>query len=205
MGCYWSQSILITLLISTLAIPFGGVYGFYLVALIFLLIFLSVVYFWNFASLRVKKFEKELIQKDQKALNLTDVKALALFKKISPCKRFPKVAPYKELSVTIIYIGEKFLTISTKCPKFHLFKKDRHGSDKRWAIKDKCGMNKELYYSYIQSVYFDANEKLLKIVLTSGDIESISCEKKYAQKAVDAIREKLRTTDRSIQTNPIKA
>jgi hypothetical protein len=186
-------------------VPFGGVYGFYLVALIFLLIFLSVVYFWNFASLKVKKFEKELIQKDQKALNLPDPNAIALFKNTNSCKRFPKTAPKKEMEVTILYIGKNFLTISTKCPKFHLFKKDRHGPEKKWAIKDKCGMNKELYYSYIQSVYFDAGDKALKIVLTSGDIESIPCEKKYSQKAVDAIRDKLRVTDRSIQTNPIKS
>ncbi len=204
-GCHWSGFAFFSIVLGTLLIPMFGATGFYIVVLLLVLTFISVVYYASFAKERFDAFEKALIKKDQKALKLEDTKAIALFKNGTKCKRLPKSFTKQSYTVTLIYIGDKFLTISTKCPKFFMFKKDREGRDKKWAVKTKCGMNKEFYYSYIQSAYYDSGDKALKIILTSGDIESIPCEKKYGEKAVTSIREKLRITERSVQTNPIKS
>jgi len=74
----------------------------------------------------------------------------------------------------------------------------------KWAVKKSCAVNKEYYYAYIQSVHFNPETKKLDIVLTSGDIESIESDKKSAEVAVNILREKLRKTDRGLQTNPTK-
>ncbi len=203
-GCHWSGFAFFSIVLGTLLVPMLGSTGFYIVLLLLVLTFISIVYYASYAKERFSAFEKELIKKDQKALKLEDTKAIALFKNGTACKRLPKKITKQSYTVTLIYVGDKFLTISSKCPKFFMFKKDRYGKDKKWAIKTKCAMNKELYYSYIQTVYYDSGDKALKIVLTSGDIESVPCEKKYGDKAVTAIREKLRVTERSVQTNPIK-
>ena len=85
-----------------------------------------------------------------------------------------------------------------------MFKKDRYGRDKKWAVKTKCEMSMEFYYSYIQSVFYDVGDKKLKIVLISGETNEIPCEKNYGNKAESAIRENLRVSERYIPTRSVE-
>jgi hypothetical protein len=143
-----------------------------------------------------------LIAKAKKSLKLDDdAITLKLTKKGISCNFLLAKNTRAEYELSFIFLSDDFLTIATSCPKFHMFYFERHGRDKRWAIKDSCSQNREYRYSYIQSAHYNTKEKTLDIVLTSGFIESIPSDKPIADKALVAIRERLRETTRGLQTN----
>jgi hypothetical protein len=189
-------------LLFILLFPHYGATAGMLFLLMILTIFFSFIYYQHYAKERLNAYTQMLIKTGKKKLLIPDSKAHILPKKGKACNKF--LSTRKEYKISIIYFSDEFLTISTKCPLFNLFKLERGTMKDKWKIKKSCAYNKEFYYSYIQSVHYNPDSKKLDIVLTSGDIESIESEKKPAEAAVNMLREKLRNTDRGIQTNPIK-
>jgi hypothetical protein len=202
-GCYWFFLLVSAFLLLIALFPTFGATAFWLFLLMLLSIFFGFVYYQHYAAGRLKSFTAMLIKTGKKKLLIEDSHPYVLLKKGKACNRF--LTTHKEYKVGIIYFSDEFLTLSTKCPPFNLFKLARDDIKKKWAIKKTCAVNKEFYYAYIQSVHFNPESKKLDIVLTSGDIESIESDKKQADEAVIELRKRLRNTGRSIQTNPIKS
>ena len=201
-GCYWLYLLMASFLLFILLLPhYGGMAG-ALFILMILAIFFGFIYYQHYARNRLNTYTSMLIKTGKKKLLIPHSKAHILLKKGKACNKF--LSTRKEYTVSIIYFSDEFLTLSTKCPIFNLFKLARGKMKDKWAIKKSCAYNKEFYYAYIQSVHFNPDTKKLDIVLTSGDIESIESDKKQAEAAVNILREKLRETDRGIQTNPIR-
>ncbi len=200
-GCYWFYILILSFLLFILLVPQYGSLAVTLFAIIILLVFLGFVYHQHYAKARLHAYTHMLIQAGKKKLLIPDSYALLLTKKGKACNKF--LSTRKQYKVNIIYFSDEFITISTKCPHFDLFKLARGGMADKWAVKKSCAHNKEFYYSYIQSVHFNPESKKLDIVLTSGNVESIESDKKPAEKAVIKLREKLRVTPRGVQTNPI--
>ena len=198
-GCYWLNLLIFSLL---LLIVFASGNG-YLTALIFftavIFIFISFIYHQHFAKEHFLEYCEMIIHESKKKLDILNSKAYLLTKKGAKCNFLLKNR--KTYSIGVVYLSDEFLTYSSKCPPFHMFKLKRADRKRKFAIIKTCGLNKELYYSYIQSVHYNPDDDSLDIVLTSGDVEKIPSEKKDAEKAVTAIREKLRNTSRAIQTN----
>ncbi len=201
-GCYWATLSLISLLLFIVLVPNFGMQALMLFIISMLLIFFGFIYYQHYAKERLNAYTKMLIHAGKKKLLIMDSKAHVLLKKGKACNKL--LSTRKEYKVSIIYFSDEFLTISTKCPPFNLFKLARGTLKDKWAVKKSCASNKEFYYAYIQSVHFNPDTKKLDIVLTSGDIESIESDKKPAEKAVNLLREKLRQTERGIQVNPLK-
>lgn len=201
-GCYWGYILLASLLLFILLFTHFGSLAIWLLVLMVLLTFFGFVYYQHFAKERLDNFTKMLIHTGKHKFNILDSKAHVLIKKGRRCSKIQ--ATRKTNTVSIIYFSDEYLTLSTKCPTFHLFKQERLKLKDKWAVKKSCALNKEYYYAYIQSVHFNPETKKLDIVLTSGDIESIDSDKKPAESAVNILRERLRKTDRGLQTNPIK-
>jgi len=202
-GCYWLYFFIASLLLFILLVPHYGVTAVFLFAIMIVVIALGFIYHQHYAKERLKSYEHMLIKAGKKKLLIPHSKAHILSKKGKACNKL--LGTRKEYGVSIIYFSDEFLTLSTKCPHFNLFKLARGDMKDKWAIKKSCAINKEYYYAYIQSVHFNPETKKLDIVLSSGDIESIKSDKKPAEAAVNILREKLRTTDRGIQTNPLKS
>ena len=201
-GCYWGYLSLFTFLLFILLVPHYSTLAIMLFIFMILTIFFAFIYYQHYAKERLNAFTKMLIETGKKKLLVPNSKAHVISKKGKACNRF--LTTRKEYQVSILYFSDEFLTISTKCPKFNLFKLVRGKIKEKWAIKKSCASNKEFYYAYIQSVHFNSESKQLDIVLTSGDIESIEADKKPAEAAVNILRERLRNTERGVQTNPIK-
>ncbi len=201
-GCYWGYLSTLAFLLFILLVPHYSTLATLLFVLMILANFLGFIYYQHYAKDRLTAYTTMLTQAGKKKLLITDSKAHILSKKGKSCNRF--LTARQEYKVSIIYFSDEFLTLSTKCPTFNLFKLARGAMADKWAIKKSCASNKEFYYAYIQSVHFNPETKKLDIVLTSGDIESIESDKKPAEVAVNLLREKLRHTDRGLQTNPMK-
>ena len=201
-GCYWLYLLVASFLLFILLLPHYGGMAVLLFTLMVLTVFFGFIYYQHYAKGRLNAYTSMLIKAGKKKLLIPDSKAHILLKKGKACNKF--LSTRKEYKVNIIYFSDEFLTLSTKCPTFNLFKLARGDMKDKWAIKKSCAYNKEFYYAYIQSVHFNPDTKKLDIVLTSGDIESIESDKKPAEAAVNILREKLRETDRGIQTNPIR-
>ncbi len=165
------------------------------------ILFLLLSYFFylsNVTNCRETLFFK-IDKKGRKELMIDeDSKALYLYKPVSKCDLPLEPANAKEFALSIIYLADDHLTIYTKCPKAHIYKTIKKGKTlkERQIIKDNCDKNLEFYYSYIQSVHFDKSSKKIYITLNSGQQEEIECGKTPAKKAVNAIREKLRNSER---------
>ncbi len=202
-GCYWFFLLVSAFLLLIVLFPNFGAMAFWLFLLMVLTIFFGFIYYQHYAGTRLKAFTTMLIKTGKKKLLIEDSHPHVLLKKGKACNKF--LTTRKEYKVSIIYFSDEFLTLSTKCPPFNLFKLARGEMKDKWAIKKSCAINKEFYYTYIQSVHFNPESKKLDIVLTSGDIESIESDKKQAEAAVNLLRARLRNTDRGIQTNPIKS
>ncbi len=202
-GCYWGVLSILAFLLFILLVPHYSTLAIMLFIFMMLANFFGFVYYQHYAKDRLTAYTTMLTQAGKKKLLIMDSKAHILSKKGKKCNRF--LSTHQEYQVSIIYFSDEFLTISTKCPRFNLFKLARGEMKDKWAIKKSCGNNKEFYYAYIQSVHFNSETKQLDIVLTSGDIESIESDKKPAEVAVNLLREKLRQTDRGVQTNPIRS
>ena len=200
-GCYWLNLLIFSLL---LLIVFASGSG-YLTAWIFftavIFIFISFIYHQHFAKEHFLDYCDMIINESKKKLDILNSKAYLLTKKGASCNLL--LNNKKTYSIGVVYLSDEFLTYSSKCPPFHMFKLARADRKKKFAIKKTCGINKEFYYSYIQSIHYNPDDKSLDIVLTSGDVEKIPSEKPDAEKAVTAIREKLRNTKRGIQLNRI--
>ncbi len=199
-GCYWRNLLLFSLLLFILMLATTPYLSTWILLLNTMLIFLGFVYHQHYAKEHFQAYCNMLVTAGKKSLKVPDSKAFILSKKGQLCN--PLLKNRKTYEVGIIYLSEDYLTFSKKCPKFHMFKYEREDRKKKFAIKKGCGVNKEFYYAYIQSVHFESGH--LDIVLTSGDVESIPSEKADANKAIAAIRDKLRATERSIQTNRIQ-
>ncbi len=202
-GCYWIYLSLATFLLFIMLVSHDATLAILLFALMLLTIFFGFIYYQHYAKERLNAYTKMLTTAGKKKLLIQDSKPHILSKKGKACNKF--LTTRKEYKISIIYFSDEFLTISTRCPLFNLFKLARGEMKDKWAVKKSCAVNKEFYYAYIQSVHFNPETKKLDIVLTSGDIESIECDKKPADTAVNILREKLRLTDRGLQTNPIKS
>ena len=201
-GCYWAYLSMLAFILFILLVPHYSTLAILLFVLMILSNFFGFVYYQHYAKDRLNAYTTMLTQAGKKKLLISDSKAHILSKKGKSCNRF--LATRQEYKISIIYFSDEFLTLSTKCPIFNLFKLARGAMADKWAIKKSCAYNKEFYYAYIQSVHFNPETKKLDIVLTSGDIESIECDKKPAEAAVNILREKLRNTERGIQTNPMR-
>jgi hypothetical protein len=201
-GCYWFYLLVSAFLLLIVLFPSFGATAFWLFLLMTLTIFFGFIYYQHYAGERLKSYTAMLVKAGKKKLLIEDSHPHILLKKGKACNIF--LTTRKEYKVSIIYFSDEFLTLSTKCPLFNLFKLARGDMKDKWAIKKSCAINKEFYYTYIQSVHFNPETKKLDIVLTSGDIESIQSDKKQADEAVIQLRKRLRNTDRGIQTNSIK-
>ena len=201
LGCYWRNLLLVSIVLFILLFSTTPYLSAWIFLSLLLLIFLGFVYHQHYAKEHFQAYCNMLVTAGKKSLKVPDSKAYILSKKGAACN--PILKNRKTYEVGIIYLSENYLTYSKKCPKFHMFKYEREDRKKKFAIKKGCGINKEFYYAYIQSVHFEAGN--LDIVLTSGDVESIPSEKADATKAILAIRDKLRETERSIQTNRVQS
>ncbi len=201
-GCYWGYLSVLAFLLFIVLVPHYSSLAIMLFIFMILANFFGFIYYQHYAKDRLTTYTTMLTQAGKKKLLITDSKAHILSKKGKACNRF--LSTRQEYKINIIYFSDEFLTLSTKCPTFNLFKLARGTMADKWAIKKSCASNKEFYYAYIQSVHFNPETKKLDIVLTSGDIESIVSDKKPAEVAVNLLREKLRHTDRGLQTNPMK-
>jgi hypothetical protein len=143
-----------------------------------------------------------LEKKAKETLNINDdTQFFILTKKGEKCVcHMPKATRYT-YEINFIFLEENFITIAKSCPEFNMFKMAKHNIKKAFKIKDVCSENKEYRYVFIQSVHYELNDKELQLVLTSGFIEKIACEKPDADKAIVEIRKKLRESPRTIQTN----
>ncbi len=202
-GCYWGILSILAFLLFILLVPHYSSLAIMLFVFMLMANFFGFVYYQHYAKDRLTAYTAMLTQAGKKKLLIEDSKAHILTKKGKKCNRF--LSTHKEYQVNIIYFSDEFITISTKCPTFNLFRLQRGEMKDKWAIKKSCASNKEFYYAYIQSVHFNPETKKLDIVLTSGDIESIVSDKKPAEAAVNLLRARLRKTERSIQTNPLKS
>ena len=201
-GCYWAYLSILAFLLFILLVPQDSTLAILLFILMILANFFGFVYYQHYAKERLTAYTTMLTHAGKKKLLIMNSKAHILSKKGKACNSF--LSTRQEYKINIIYFSDEFLTLSTKCPTFNLFKLARGEMKDRWAVKKSCASNKEFYYAYIQSVHYNPESKKLDIVLTSGDIESIESDKKPAEAAVNILREKLRNTERGIQTNPMR-
>jgi len=201
-GCYWAYLSILAFLLFILLVPQDSTLAILLFILMILTNFFGFVYYQHYAKERLTAYTTMLTHAGKKKLLIMNSKAHILSKKGKACNSF--LSTRQEYKINIIYFSDEFLTLSTKCPTFNLFKLARGEMKDRWAVKKSCASNKEFYYAYIQSVHYNPESKKLDIVLTSGDIESIESDKKPAEAAVNILREKLRNTERGIQTNPMR-
>ncbi len=202
MACFAPRIFMVIMLLFILLASVDGLRAVLFLIFSSLLLIIALIYHVNFASERLKAYEKMLTDKAKKSLNLSDdVEVMILSKKGPICNTILKKKTRKEYELSLLFLSEGFLTIATGCPKFHLCYYERHGRDKKRAIKDSCGTHKEFRYAFIQSVHYNGGEKALEIILTSGYPEKVSSDKPVADKAIIKIREKLRSSERTIQTN----
>ncbi len=202
MACFAPRIFMGMMLLFILLASVDGMQAVIFLILSILLLLIALFYYVNFSGERLKSYEKMLINKAKKSLKLADdVEALVLSKKGPICNTILKKSTRKEYELSLLFLSDGFLTIATGCPKFHLCYYERHGRDKKRAIKDSCGTHKEFRYAFIQSVHYNGSEKALEIILTSGYPEKVSSDKPVADKAIIKIREKLRNSERTIQTN----
>ena len=201
-ACYVGRFFLFSFLLFLAIVSYYLNDAIMFLALCWIFLFLAVVYYLNYSKDRLKDFQNALETKTKKSLAISeDAPCFILTKKGDACNTFFKKMTRRYYDISFIFLDKNFLTIATKCPKFDLLKLERHGRDKRYKVKDSCSENKEYRYSFIQSVHFNSEKKTLDLVLTSGFVEHIPSEKSDADKAIVKIREKLRSTERTIQTN----
>jgi len=201
-GCNAIRILVVTFLIFLATVSHFGLDAVWFLLLVSILVAIGVVYYINFSKKRLDNFKDMLSQKAKKSLALPEnTVMLTLSKKGAMCNSFLKKKTRKDYELSFVFLTDDYLTIAQKCPKFHLFAYERHGRDKKWQIKDSCAQTKEYRYPFIQSVHFDSSDKALVIVLTSGYEEKIQSDKPDADKAILKIREKLRESERTIQTN----
>ena len=201
-GCYWAYLSLLAFMLFILLVPHYSTLAVLLFVFMILSNFFGFVYYQHYAKDRLTAYTAMLTQAGKKKLLIPDSKAHILSKKGKSCNSF--LITRQQYKINIIYFSDEFLTLSTRCPTFNLFKLARGTMTDKWAIKKSCASNKEFYYAYIQSVHYNPESKKLDIVLTSGDIESIESDKKPAEAAVNILRGKLRVTERGVQTNPMR-
>jgi len=189
-----------------LIVPHSAYIAISILLLSIILIILSIIFYTNYSKDRLSSFEDMILKKAKKSLSLgEDIEVLKLSKKGKVCLNQLKKKTRIEYELSFIFLADNYLTIATGCPKFNIFKLARHGRDKKWAVKDACGNTREYRYSYIQSTHYNGAKKSLDLVLTSGFVEHIACDKPVADKAIIKIREKLRNTERGVQTNFISS
>jgi hypothetical protein len=201
-GCYSHYIFMVSFLLFIVLAPTYGVNAvkFFLYSLAIML--LGLYYYIIYSKERLEAYKDMFIKKARSSLKLEDnTQILSLTKKGAMCNSLLEKKTRKDYDISLLFLSDDYITIATKCPKFHMFRFERHDRKKRWAIKDACSVNKEYRYSFIQSVHFNPDKKTLDIVLTSGFVEHIESDKPDADKAVVAIREKLRNSTRTIQTN----
>ena len=201
-GCYWAYLSLLAFMLFILLVPHYSTLAVLLFVFMILSNFFGFVYYQHYAKNRLTAYTTMLTQAGKKKLLIPESKAHILSKKGKSCNRF--LSTRQEYKISIIYFSGEFLTLSTKCPPFNLFRLARGTMTDKWAIKKSCASNKEFYYAYIQSIHYNPESKKLDIVLTSGDIESIESDKKPAEAAVNILRGKLRVTERGLQTNSMR-
>ncbi len=203
LGCHWLGVFVSGFLLFIALLPTQGMYAFILFILMALVSLFTFVHFQHFAPARLQAYREMLIAAAKKKLldeDKTPFKPYVLLKKGKACNRFLK--PRMTYAVSIVYLTESYMVITTDCPEYNLYGLQREDIKKKWAIKTNCKSNKEFYYEYIQSVHFEGGKVV--IILTSGDIESIASEKKEGDALVGALRKKLREIGRGVQLNPIK-
>ena len=200
-GCNWVLlSVIAFLLLLVLAPNFGAI-AVVLFFTMLLSIFFGFVYYQHYAKARLTAYTNMIVKTAKSKLSDPNAKIFILTKKGKSCNRY--LTTRKEYDINLLFLSHDCVTIMTKCPTFNLFNLKREDYKKKWAIKKSCGLNKEFYYPYIQSVHYNPDKKGIDIVLTSGEIETIIGEKSDAEKAIKALREILRNTERGVQTNRV--
>jgi len=201
-GCSALYILVVSFLIFLATISPYGEDAMFLFILFLLLAHIGLFYYFSFSAQRLTIYKQMLIKKAKESLKLpSNSEVLTLHKKGATCNAILKRNTRKEYKLSFIFLTDDYLTIVQECPRFHIFCYERHGRDKQFKIKDSCLVTKEYRYSYIQSVHYDPKKKALIVVLTSGYEDVVSSEKKDADKAIIKIRERLRDTQRTIQTN----
>ncbi len=201
-GCFSHYLWGVAFLLFLLLLPHYGSQAATLLLFFIILIFIGVVYYILYSKDRLDSYIKMLEKNVRKSLKLDEnTQTLTLTKKYDKCNTLLLKKTRRDYDVAFVFLSKEYLTIALKCPKFHMFWRERHGKEKKWAIKNNCASNKEYRYSYIQSSHFNSDKKTLDIVLTSGFVEHIACDKKDADSAIIKIRERLREAPRSLQTN----
>ena len=201
-GCYSHYIFVVSFLLFIVLVPLYGELAAWFLLFSILGIIIGIIYYIAYAKERFLDYQDMFIKKGRSSLKLDDnTQILCLTKKGAKCNSLLEKKTRKDYDISLLFLSEDYITIATKCPKFHMFWFERHDKKKKWAIKDACSVNKEYRYSFIQSVHFNPEKKTLDLVLTSGFVEHIKSDKPDADKAVVKIREKLRDSTRTIQTN----
>lgn len=168
---------------------------------------LAALLFWGLAYyfyLLNKDYHKDqllaLLDKNgRKKLEIPDdALSLHFYKKKEKCNLPDEPDNVKSCALSIIYLTEEHLTLYTNCPPSHIYTVKRKTTPKKdkGKIADACDFNIEFYFSYIQGIHFDKTSKKVYITLNSNQQYEFESEKKPAEKAINIIRNRLRTTER---------